>query len=196
MKVFIIGLPNSGRTTIAKALSEQEGYLYIDAMTSMKTVFANNFSKEDLRSQAYHEFIMDAMRANANVFSNYVTSIENTCLKSDNIVIDGVFSPKDFATLFNYMTDVVVFVNRLDNKVEYQDYENIGISVSRDYCFWLSSVGLLPKNRWLEYNFKISGEDSDRIKTLGSKNTVYIIKSIDRVIEHLREQLAGLNEVS
>jgi hypothetical protein len=109
---------------------------------------------------------------------------------SNNIyVIDGVSSPRDFATLFDYQNDIVVFLNRTDSNHEYRDHENIGTSVIRDYCFWMSAAGLLNKQRWLEYNFKIPGEDSDHVKQMGAQNSVYIVKSIKKVISHLSERL-------
>ena len=39
MKVFIIGLPNSGRTTVAKALAQKEGAHYIDASSWLEATF-------------------------------------------------------------------------------------------------------------------------------------------------------------
>ena len=99
--------------------------------------------------------------------------------------LDGVNNPRDLARLFNYNEDVIVFLNRTDSEPEFKDYENVGLTVMRDYCYWLSSAGLLPKERWLEFNFKIPGDDSDVVKQLGSKNTLYIFKSINKVSKFL-----------
>jgi hypothetical protein len=74
------------------------------------------------------------------------------------------------------------------------DHENIGVSVIRDYCFWLSSASLINKSNWLEYNFRIPGEDSEFIKNLGSKNSVFIVKSIKKAISHLKEKLNDLSK--
>jgi hypothetical protein len=110
--------------------------------------------------------------------------------KEDPIyIIDGILSPKDFTALFDYREDIVVFLNRTDNLHEYRDHENIGTSVIRDYCFWMSAAGVLIKDRWLEYNFKIPGENSDFVKAMGAQNSVFIVKSIERVISHLTERL-------
>ncbi|MGH7239415.1 MAG: hypothetical protein ACREHG_05025, partial [Candidatus Saccharimonadales bacterium] len=78
------------------------------------------------------------------------------------------------------------------NEREYKDHENIGTSVIRDYCFWMSVAGLLNKERWLEYNFRIPGENSDHIKVMGAQNSVFIVKSIAKVISHLTERLNEL----
>jgi hypothetical protein len=87
------------------------------------------------------------------------------------------------------MEDFIVFLNRTNNEVDLKDYENIGVSVMRDYCFWLSSANNLDKNNWFEYNFNIPGEESDWVKSLGHKNSVFIVKSINKVISHLKERL-------
>jgi len=191
MKVFIMGLPESGRTTIAEAICDQPGYLYVDATASIKKVFADNFPEEKISSSAYHDFVIDTIRENPSIYSDALSGIIKA-YPENTIVIDGIFSPKDLSALFDYNQDVIVFLNRIENEVECEDYESISVSVSRDYCFWLSSAGLLPREKWLEYNFKIPGVDSDRVKILGSKNSVYIIKSIDRVTLHLKEMLACL----
>jgi hypothetical protein len=87
---------------------------------------------------------------------------------------------------------MVVFLNRTDNAEEFKDSESIAVSVMRDYCFWMSAASLLPKDRWLEYNFKIPGDDSDFIKKLGSKNSVFLAKSLTKAISHLKESLKDL----
>jgi hypothetical protein len=53
----------------------------------------------------------------------------------------------------------------------------------------MSAAGVLNKDRWLEYNFKIPGEDSDFVKAMGAQNSVFIVKSINKVISHLIERL-------
>jgi hypothetical protein len=104
-------------------------------------------------------------------------------------VIDGVATPRDFTNLFDYKQDIVVFLNRVGFESECRDHETIGVSVIRDYCTWMSSAGLLDKGRWLEYNFKIPGEESDHVKVMGAHNSVFIVKSINKVISHLTERL-------
>ena len=107
-------------------------------------------------------------------------------------IIDGINSPHDIIKLFDYNNDYIIFLNRTDNEHEYKDHENIGISVIRDYCYWMAASNFLPKERWLEFNFKINGEESDFVKTLGSKNTVYLVKNFNKIIE-LIHKLVLLN---
>ena len=116
-------------------------------------------------------------------------------VKEDAVfVIDGISSPQRLHHLFDYQKDIVVFLNRTDNTHEYRDHENIGTSVIRDYCFWMSAASLISKHKWLEYNFRIPGEYSTHIKVMGAQNSVFIVKSIAQVISHLREKIWELTQ--
>lgn len=191
MKIFIIGLPKSGRTTVAKAVTDQLQAQYIDAMSWVRSTFRERKDGEHIQryEDEYEHFLSIRRMVNAWFVTNHVHDLLDSHDKNTTFIIDGIASPRDFSELFDYRQDVVVFLNRTDGEVEFRDHENIGISVIRDYCFWMSAAGLLPKNRWLEYNFKIPGEESDFVKELGSKNSVFIVRSINKVISHLMESL-------
>lgn len=197
MKIFIIGLPKSGRTTMAKALSEKEGSHYIDASSWVKHTFRDIKDNEPAPTyqDEFHSYLSDRLKINPDLYvDNVKQSIQSSLLKApisslyeeQTFIIDGLNSPHDLVKLFNYNEDYMVFVNRTDNDAEYRDHESIGVSVIRDYCYWMSSAGLLPKSRWIEYNFKMPGEESDHVKILGSKNSVFIVKSINRAISHFK----------
>ena len=191
MKIFIIGLPKSGRTTTAKALVEEHGYHYIDAVSWVRSTFRD--PKPGEHPHQYEDEYQQYQAVRTMVNPWFVTEHIQEMMKvgGDNsiFVIDGILSPRDFVTLFDFKQDVVVFLNRADNNHDYRDHENIGTSVIRDYCFWMSAAGLVNKHRWLEYNFRIPGEDSDHIKAMGAQNSVFIVKSIKRVISHLKEKI-------
>jgi adenylate kinase family enzyme len=195
MKIFIIGLPKSGRTTVAQALSEGPRRQYIDATGWIRSTFREPQEGEHLQQfeDEYHRYLSMRMMVNPFFVTDHVRDmIEVSQSKTvKTFVIDGVFAPKDFTSLFDYREDMVIFLNRTDNETDVKDHENIGVSVMRDYCFWMSSAGLLPKERWLEYNFRIPGEDSEFIKELGSKNSVFLIKSLSRVIAHIKDKVSS-----
>lgn len=187
MKIFIIGLTRSGRTTIAQAISQHLQAYYIDAMSWVRSAFREQRTNEHNQKyeDEYDQFLSIKRMVNPELITNYVNELLASHGESSIFVIDGIISPKDFAALFDYQQDIVVFVNRTDEDIEYKDHEKIGVSVIRDFCLWLSSAGLLTKKKWLEYNFKIPGEESDLVKELGAKNSVFIIRSINKVISHL-----------
>lgn len=200
MKVFIVGLPQSGKTTVAQKITSSLGdnWSCINSIDWVKKTFRNREQNEklDQYEEEYHYYLISRLRNNPNLIIDNIKetliSLNKSSLDS-NLVIEGIFSPKDFSYLFDYNNDIVVFLNRTDNGSDIKDYEAIGISVMRDYCFWLSSAELLSKKHWLEYNFKMDDNYSDVVKTLGSKNSVYIVKAIDGVIRHLVSYLQEEN---
>lgn len=192
MKIFIVGLPKSGRTTISQALCEAHNWGYVDAMSWVRSTFREPKADEHPHQyeDEYQQYLTKRMQVNPWFVSDNIYEMMKVKEGEDAVfVIDGISSPKDFATLFDYRQDVIVFLNRTDNDHEHRDHENIGVSVIRDYCYWMSAAGLLNKQRWLEYNFKIPGENSDHIKIMGAQNTVIIVKSINKVISNVVDRM-------
>jgi hypothetical protein len=195
MNIFLIGLPKSGSEKIAEALTQDGSRRLIDASSWVKDTFREQKVGEHIEQyqDEYNAYLTKRLLVNPYFIMDNVYDIMKS-YESDNkpFVINGLSSPKDFTHLFDYRTDVVVFLNRTDNDADVRDHENIAISCMRDYCFYLAAHNLIPKSRWLEYNFKISGEESEFVKTLGSKNSVFIVKSLSRVITHLQETLKNI----
>lgn len=194
MQIFIIGMPESGRTTVAKSLCEKDNYVYIDATSWLKNAFRPQREDEhpEQYHDAYHHWYLNLIKKNNKMIVNHVVDTINAYGTESNWVIDGINNPHDFPLLFEPDRDFVVFLNRTDNPDgRVKDYETIGNSVIRDYCFWLSAGGMLPKERWIEYNFKMTGGPIEKFKAMGSKNSVFIVNSIDKVIPHLKELIQG-----
>lgn len=192
MKVFVIGLPESGRTTVAKSLCTNSQFVYVDANSWLKDSFRTPKPDEhpEHYHDAYHHWYLNRLKENQNVIIEHVQATIAAYESDNDWVIDGVSSPHDFPILFNPDEDFVVFLNRNDNQeIKIKDYENIGTSVIRDYCFWLASGGLLSRERWHEYNFRMQSTGAERFKATGSKNSVFIVGSVERVISHLKEAL-------
>lgn len=188
MNIFILGLPKSGRTTLAKKLAHKEGVHYIDAVSWVTSTFRNinNEEHESSYNEEVFNYISNRLKNNPDLYINNVKEIQSI-YKSNCFIIDGINSPHDLIKLFNYNTDYIIFLNRTDSNHEYKDHENIGISVIRDYCYWMAASNLLSKDKWLEFNFKINGEESNFVKTLGSKNTVYLVKNFNKIIDLINE---------
>jgi len=186
LKVFIIGAPKSGRTTLAQDLASKLNYQYINACSWLKATFRSPHPNEHPYQfdDEYHSYFKKRLNNNPNLFQDHILEIMKVS-DNNNFIIDGLISPKDFASLFDYTIDIVVFLNRTDNTNDSQDYENIAISVIRDYCFWLASANLINKSRWLEYNFKMNGPSGNLLKIMGSQNTVIIVNNFNKVLEHL-----------
>lgn len=192
MKIFIVGLSHSGRTTVSQALAEKSDYQYIDAMSWVRSNFRELKSDEHPHQyeDEYQQYLTKRMQVNPWFVSDYVFEMMKVMGDEDTVyVIDGISSPRDLTVLFDYRKDVIIFLNRIDNDHEVKDHDTIAVSVMRDYCFWMSSAGLLTKDKWLEYNFRIPGESSDHVKAMGAQNSVYIVKSFRKVISHIAERI-------
>lgn len=196
MKIFIIGIPYSGRTTVAKAVLQDEKHQYIDASSWVKNTFRDQEPGEHIQKylESYHEYLTKRIQANPLFAVNNVLDTIAAYNNTSVFIIDGINNPKDFIHLFDVNKDIVVFLNRTDNSEEFKDSESIAVSVIRDYCYWMSTAGLLSKDRWLEYNFKIPGEGAEvnLIKKMGTKNSVFISRSINNTITHLKKSLKEL----
>lgn len=195
MKIFIVGLPRSGRTTVAKAIVEAHGFEYIDAMSWVRSTFRDPNPGEHPHQyeDEYQQYLTKRMSVNPWFVTDYIYEMMKVRGNEDTVyVIDGIQSPRDFISMFDFRQDIIVFLNRTDNDHEFRDHENIGTSVIRDYCFWMSAAGLITKQRWLEYNFRIPGEDSEHVKAMGAQNSVFIVKSIGKAISHLTETIGKL----
>lgn len=198
MKIFIIGIPYSGRTTVAKALTEDGRYQYIDASSWVKSTFRDQEPSEHIQKylESYHEYLTKRIQANPLfVVNNVLESISTYKDQNNTFIIDGINSPKDLIHLFDINKDIIIFLNRTDNSEEFKDSESISVSVIRDYCYWMSTAGLLPPNRWIEYNFKIPGDGAEYnfVKKMGTKNSVFITRSIRNTITHLKQSLLNNN---
>lgn len=191
MNVFIVGLPNSGRTTVSKSLSKDASFVHIDATAWINSTFReqNSGEHDPQYQEAFDQYLTERLKADPDLYLRNIIDSIQTYGKDKSFIIDGILSPKDFAKLFDFNNDIVVFLNRTDNSVFIKDEHNIAVSVIRDYCYWMSSANLLPKDRWIEYNFKIPGDDTDFCKELGSKNTIILVRSPNKVISHLKEFL-------
>lgn len=189
MNIFIIGLNKSGRSTLARELSKEFGYPHI-AADWFKDAFRkpNEKELEQHYFDDYAQYLTQRRKNNPNEVVEFVGG-----KISGASIVDGIQSPKDFIELFDYNQDFVVFLNRVDAPIS-REHESIGISVIRDYCFWLASAGLIEKKRWHEFNFKIPGEKSDFIKELGSKNRIFLTNNLERVIEGVKGSVRELLE--
>jgi hypothetical protein len=187
MNVFIVGNPKTGKSTLAKALCEEVSNCEHISTAWFKDAFRKPKEKETDQHylDEYYQYFSQQLKSNPRVILDVVAPVIGG---NKTFIIDSILTPKDFVELFNYNTDFVIFLNRVDAPHP-RDHENIGVSVIRDYCFWLSSAGLIERDRWLEFNYRFD-ELGDLAKELGSKNTVVIIKGgIKKVIEVCKERL-------
>jgi len=194
VKIFIVGLTSSGRTTVSKALADEDKYIYIAGSDWFNSTFRSINKNETTENYNLDLLNYRSIRLKINpfLFIDNVLDIIDAYCEDDNFVIDGITNPKDFVHLFDYNKDIIIFLNRADMPDDPKNHEGIALNIMRDYCLYLTTVGLLDRSRWLEYNFRIPGEDSDFVKQLGKHNIITITKSINKAIDHLKGELCKL----
>lgn len=194
MKTIIIGLPKSGRTTVAKELATACDLYYIHAEDWITASFRKKKATEtiDDYKQELHSYYKERLKLNTNIIIDNINSSlisATNAFDSHNFIIEGLNSPRDFINLFNYNEDTVIFLNRTNGPNYVEGCDHINVNVVRDYCLWLANMGLLIKSNWLEFNFPIPGDPKDLFtKELGNKNTVTITRSIEKTIEIIKER--------
>jgi len=192
MKIFILGLSKSGKTTVSKALCSQSNINCVSPFDWFKNSFrCKSLNESDIDYQKdFQNYLTNSLKKEPTLFSNY---IESCCFWNEEkiSIIDGMLDPKNFIDVFDWNTDMLVVLNRLDNNSD-NDYDHISLNVIRDYCFWLSNSGLMPKDRWQEFNFKFNGLNSEHFKKIGAKNTLWIVHNIEKVIEILKQSIIDI----
>ena len=194
-KIFICGLPSSGRSTVAKAIvSNAVEYIYFEPNFWTKVAFRKQNNGEPLYQyqDAYDDYILNRLKEDPDLYIKIVNDCVKIFADFQTFVIDGILSPRDFSNLFDYNKDTIIFLNRTDNNSEYKDAQSIALSSIRDYCYWATTMGLLDKTRWLEFNFSINTTNkSPLIKKMGSHNTIVLARNIDNVILFLIKYLSS-----
>src|SRR5271169_4492238 len=117
MKIFVVGLPQSGRSTVAKAIADEHGYQYIDAMSWVRSTFREPKDTEHPHQyeDEYQQYLSKRMWVNPNLVIDHVQEMMKMEEEDPVFIIDGITSPKDFTLLFDYREDVIIFLNRTDN---------------------------------------------------------------------------------
>lgn len=188
MNIFVVGLSSSGRTTVSKALSNDFKFIYIDPVSLIKDI-SRDFKIEEYE-ESCNEYLINRLKLDPDFYYRNINDLISSYNNGSSFVIDGILNPRDFIQLFNYNTDTVIFLNRIDNDFDCKDNQNIAISVIRDYCYWLASMKFLDKNRWLEFNFSIPGDsNNDSFKKMGTHSTIILVKSIKKVISFIKETI-------
>lgn len=153
MKIFIIGISKTGKSTLSKYLSEKYNIEHIQASKSIRNTF--KYKEEDYNSQqefieAITEYSIKLNQKEPYFISNYI--INNYNLKKD-VLIEGIRNPNNFFSLFDITKDKVIILDYLNNKIEKTNFEQ-GIDIIKEYLKWNVELDIISKNRIqiLEYN--------------------------------------------
>lgn len=174
MKIFIIGTTNSGKSTLAKYISNILNAPIISAGAWMKK---NYYQAVEETKENYTKMLtrtsMGFLQKNPNFFLEKIQDEVQKNIYSSVIIIEGIRNPRDFIHLFNPNEDVVILVNSVINEIkEYPEFEIKGLEIIDELIKYFKLISEIPV-----FHYSISGptvEDSI------SKKLYEYINSIDK----------------
>ena len=134
MKIFVIGLPQSGRTKVARALSEARETCYISASKWIDNSFRKPFplEREEDYNKEYFNYSIAALKDNpfaaADCIHNQIID-HNVCYPDDNtqFIIDNLTNPKD-------LIDLMDVDQKIDSVMkQYEDEKDAPIGFQEDF---------------------------------------------------------------
>lgn len=146
MKIFIIGISKTGKSTLSTYLSNKYNLEHIKSSLSIRNSFEykeSDFNNKQDFINAITEYSIELNQKVPNFISTY---IKNNYDLTKNVIIEGIRNPNNFFDLFNINEDKVIFLDYLNNEVKQTKFEN-GIDVIKHYLNWNLELNIIPQNR-------------------------------------------------
>lgn len=168
MKIFIIGISKTGKSTISKYLSEKYNVEHIQASASIRNTFQykeENYNTQQEFIEAITKYSIKLNQKEPYFISNYI--INNYNLKKD-VIIEGIRNPNNFFSLFDITKDKVIILDYLNNEINKTTFEK-GIDVIKEYLKWNIEHNIIDSNRvqFLEYH------NYDEIKEMLNEKSLF-----------------------
>lgn len=153
MKIFIIGISKTGKSTLSTYLSNKYNLEHIQSSLSIRNSFKykeSDFNNKQEFINAITEYSIELNKKVPNFISTYIK--KNYDL-TKNVIIEGIRNPNNFFDLFDINKDKVIFLDYLNNEVKQTKFED-GIDVIKHYLNWNLELNIIPQNRiqYLIYN--------------------------------------------
>ncbi len=161
MKIFVIGMSQSGKSTLTKYLCEKFDFSHIQSSIMVRNTFPFKESDYDNKQdfiEAITKFSIELNRKNPNAVSDYIKNNYNL----NNVIIEGIRNPNNFFQLFDIKTDKVIYLNYLNNKIEKTNFEN-GIDVILNYLNWNLEMEILKEGSFQKIEFNSYEEIKGKI---------------------------------
>lgn len=146
-KLFVLGASGAGKTPIARQLADALGVKHVGASAWVRNAFAGMQLEAGHDRQAVVEamtrFSLEELKKNPRACLDVAgPEMDVPC------VVEGMRNPFDFVHAFDWRTDLVVFVHRVDNTLERTAFEE-GLEIIGNYLSWLNKTGLIARNQVL-----------------------------------------------
>lgn len=153
MKIFIIGISKTGKSTLSTYLSNKYNLEHIQSSLSIRNSFEYKESDFNNKQEFIEAITQYSIELNQKVPNFISTYIKNNYDLTKNVIIEGIRNPNNFFDLFNINEDKVIFLDYLNNEVKQTKFED-GIDVIKNYLNWNLELNIIPQNRiqYLIYN--------------------------------------------
>jgi len=143
MRTYIVGPSGVGKTPLAKQIVLYEKREHISAGAwSRAAILQGNDSAEQYREKLI-AYSRQVLAKDPDHTIAYLTP-----RLTPNAIIDGIRNPRDFAHLFDYRRDEVIFI---DAQYARPTQFDTGIDSIKSYATWLVTNKLLPEKNMRSY---------------------------------------------
>lgn len=133
MKIFIIGISQTGKSTTAKYIANKYNMEYIQASIMIRNSFKkeNEFNSRQEFIEAITKYSIELNQNSPMIVSKYIK--ENYDL--NNVIIEGIRNPNNFFDLYEIKKDKIIVLDYLNNPIKETTFEK-GINIIVDYLKW------------------------------------------------------------
>lgn len=168
MKIFVIGVSQTGKSTLSKYLCEKYQMKHIQSSVMVRETFSkkeSDFKNKQDFIDAITEYSILLNRRNPNAVSDYIQ--EHYFL--ENVIIEGIRNPNNFHKLFDIKKDKVILLDYTKNSIIKTDFES-GIDVIDNYLNWNLKMKIITENN---YQKLVYDDYSQIIGLLDEKSLLY-----------------------
>lgn len=162
MKIFILGMSQSGKSTLTNKLCNKYNFKHIQSSIMVRNTF--KFTEKDYHNKqdfidAITQYSIELNRKTPNAVSDYIKDNYNL----NNVIIEGIRNPNNFFQLFDIKKDKVIYLNYLNNKIEKTSFEK-GLDVILNYLDWNLEMGILKESSFQKIEFNSYEEIEEKIE--------------------------------
>jgi len=150
MNIFIIGSSGTGKTPIAKKISEALNMKTVKASEYFRIKFNDAkipFKNRDDFISKITKFSQQILKDDYNININYIKN-----QMSVSCVIEGIRNPIDFTNIFNFNNDIVIKLNYTKNNLKITEFED-GIDIIGRVCEWAIINKIMPSENMKDFTY-------------------------------------------
>jgi hypothetical protein len=179
-KIFVLGRRFCGKTPFSIEVAEACGLQHVEASNWLRKQFeSSDFAMMLLDAELMNDLTLNELRHRPDACSDYV---KHKLSVGRDAIIDGVFSERDFVTLFDPAVDSVVILEHLQSSIKPTSYEE-GLDAIEDKIGQLEIEGRLASKRVHRYRFDVFRDKRGEQRFHRIDGGINYCYSLEQVIE-------------